>query len=188
MLNDWIELNDFNYFLTIHINNKLDYKKLMNNLKHKDKQLKYISLAVWSLKSNLHYHILVQTGLDIDTIYSKSKHLINNREEGLKPIWDKTMLKHYFIYENLKDDVIKLLEIDTRNNIILKNKQIDILKHGKLISNSRNIIKPIVIKYSGDTINEEIPELQDTIQIGTKEYKALDSSVTINNYIKRRKQ
>ncbi|MFV3031587.1 hypothetical protein ACLD44_19170, partial [Clostridium botulinum] len=145
------------------------------------------SLASWSIKSNLHYHILINTKLSIDELYDKSKYLINDRKKGLQEVTNKEGLQVYFAKDNLNDDIIALLKADTiavLDDEELKLKKIEILKHGKIINHSINLNKPIIKKYDGSIKISDIEELKGTRYIETKDIKTGTSNIQIDKFKK----
>lgn len=175
-LDNLCNLNKFNYWITIHVNSQSDYSKFIDRIKKADKQLKFISLASWSMESNLHYHILIQSTLEIDTINRKMSKL----NFDCKKVTNQTTLIGY-LRKNIAKDIINVLSSE---DLDLKHKQIEVLQSKNILSYSKNIIKPIVKKLDKDIKFADIEELQGAEYLETIEYNNLDSKIQIDKFEK----
>ena len=167
------DLNVFKYYVTIHVNTREDYKKLMNRLKKADKGLKFLSLAAWSFKSDLHYHILIDSTLSLSEV---TKRLYKLKDYDIQVIRNKKLVGYF--RKNIVDDIIKVLNSEDEE---LRDKQIEILKFEKILSYSRNIIKPEVKIIESI---EDLKELERAEHQQTKEYTSGSSRVIINKFLK----
>lgn len=175
-LDDLCILNKFNYWITVHVSSKNDYSKLIDRLKKADCNLKFISLAAWSIKSNLHYHILLNSTLNKDSIDKRLKKL----DYDSKIITNQTKLIGYL----RKNIVVDMIGILNSTDAELKDKQIEILRYKNILSNSKNIDKPIIIKLDKDIELKDIKELDNTQYTETIKYNNLDSKVQIDKFTK----
>lgn len=166
--------NKFKYHLTLSKINKLGLKRAIDRIKKADKNLSFVSLASWTIDTDLHYHILLNTKLTIKELNKKLKDIDSNITE----IYSGRILK--YLKKNINYDTLNVLRnIDNKE---LKDKQIEILEYSKILSYSRDIIyKPVEIK---NPTNKEIEQITKyTKYIKTIEYKKIDSNITIDKYI-----
>lgn len=167
--------NEFNIFLTIRNINKQSLKRFVDRLRKTDKQLQYVTLASWSIKIGLHYHIILNTSLSSEQIIQKLK----NENVKLENIYNKTKLVKYF-KKNLNYDTIHILK---QTNAELKQMQIEILSYSKILTYSKGIkYKPVTIKNPAD---EQIKEIYNNSEyIETIEYNNLNSKIQIDKFVR----
>lgn len=167
--------NEFKYHITLSKTNKLGLKRAIDRIKKTDKDLSYVSLASWTIETDLHYHMLVNTRLTIEEINKKLKNIDSNITE----IYSSRILK--YLKKNINYDTLSVLRnIDKKE---LKDKQIEILEYSKILSYSKDIkYKPIEIKNPTEEQIEEIKK--NTTYLKTIEYKKVDSNVIIEKFEK----
>ncbi|MBO3389482.1 hypothetical protein JJB46_14640, partial [Clostridium perfringens] len=155
--------------------NKLGLKRAIDRIKKTDKDLSYVSLASWTIETDLHYHMLVNTRLTIEELNKKLKNIDSNITE----IYSSRILK--YLKKNINYDTLSVLRnIDKKE---LKDKQIEILEYSKILSYSKDIkYKPIEIKNPTEEQIEEIKK--NTTYLKTIEYKKVDSNVIIEKFEK----
>jgi|SRR3712207_1316335 len=178
-LDNLCKLNNFKYWITIHVNSKKQYNNLMDTLKKADKELKFLSLASWSIESNLHYHIMINSILSKQDI---EKRLQKLNDYDIKLIENQSRLTGY-LRKNIVTDVIFILNsADEKFN----DKQLQILKYKNLLSCSKNLNKTIIKKIDSNSSIEDIEELKDTIHLtdNTIVFKNRDSIIQIDKFIK----
>ncbi|ELP5185394.1 hypothetical protein VB566_15115 [Clostridium perfringens] len=167
--------NEFKYHITLSKTNKLGLKRAIDRIKKTDKDLSYVSLASWTIETDLHYHMLVNTRLTIEELNKKLKNIDSNITE----IYSSRILK--YLKKNINYDTLSVLRnIDKKE---LKDKQIEILEYSKILSYSKDIkYKPIEIKNPTEEQIEEIKK--NTTYLKTIEYKKVDSNVIIEKFEK----
>ncbi|EGT3604765.1 TPA: hypothetical protein ACY4SM_002970, partial [Clostridium perfringens] len=140
--------NEFKYHITLSKTNKLGLKRAIDRIKKTDKDLSYVSLASWTIETDLHYHMLVNTRLTIEELNKKLKNIDSNITE----IYSSRILK--YLKKNINYDTLSVLRnIDKKE---LKDKQIEILEYSKILSYSKDIkYKPIEIKNPTEEQIEE---------------------------------
>lgn len=167
--------NEFKYHITLSKTNKLGLKRAIDRIKKTDKDLSYVSLASWTIETDLHYHMLVNTRLTIEELNKKLKNIDSNITE----IYSSRILK--YLKKNINYDTLSVLRnIDKKE---LKDKQIEILEYSKILNYSKDIkYKPIEIKNPTEEQIEEIKK--NTTYLKTIEYKKVDSNVIIEKFEK----
>lgn len=167
--------NEFKYHITLSKTNKLGLKRAIDRIKKTDKDLSYVSLASWTIETDLHYHMLVNTRLTIEELNKKLKNIDSNITE----IYSSRILK--YLKKNINYDTLSVLRnIDKKE---LKDKQIEILEYSKILSYSKDIkYKPTEIKNPTEEQIEEIKK--NTTYLKTIEYKKVDSNVIIEKFEK----
>lgn len=167
--------NEFKYHITLSKTNKLGLKRAIDRIKKTDKDLSYVSLASWTIETDLHYHMLVNTRLTIEELNKKLKNIDSNITE----IYSSRILK--YLKKNINYDTLSVLRnIDKKE---LKDKQIEILEYSKILSYSKDIkYKPIEIKNPTEEQIEGIKK--NTTYLKTIEYKKVDSNVIIEKFEK----
>ncbi|XZM68824.1 hypothetical protein ACSXAL_15240 (plasmid) [Clostridium perfringens] len=167
--------NEFKYHITLSKTNKLGLKRAIDRIKKTDTDLSYVSLASWTIETDLHYHMLVNTRLTIEELNKKLKNIDSNITE----IYSSRILK--YLKKNINYDTLSVLRnIDKKE---LKDKQIEILEYSKILSYSKDIkYKPIEIKNPTEEQIEEIKK--NTTYLKTIEYKKVDSNVIIEKFEK----
>jgi hypothetical protein len=169
---NYCELNDFNYFISVHATKK-EYENLNDRLRKADRNIKFLSLACWSKGANLHYHMLVDTKLKKVQLEKK----FQNLDRKIEKLRYQKGLEKYF-KKNIVEDILPLLNSKDPEH---KEKQIEILKYNKILSNSRNLIKPIIKKLDASTTLKEVIEAENAEYIETKEAKNKgDSKIRID--------
>ncbi|EGT3614310.1 hypothetical protein E5N06_13355, partial [Clostridium perfringens] len=140
--------NEFKYHITLSKTNKLGLKRAIDRIKKTDTDLSYVSLASWTIETDLHYHMLVNTRLTIEELNKKLKNIDSNITE----IYSSRILK--YLKKNINYDTLSVLRnIDKKE---LKDKQIEILEYSKILSYSKDIkYKPIEIKNPTEEQIEE---------------------------------
>ncbi|EGT0684940.1 hypothetical protein VOI02_003123, partial [Clostridium perfringens] len=140
--------NEFKYHITLSKTNKLGLKRAIDRIKKTDKDLSYVSLASWTIETDLHYHMLVNTRLTIEELNKKLKNIDSNITE----IYSSRILK--YLKKNINYDTLSVLRnIDKKE---LKDKQIEILEYSKILNYSKDIkYKPIEIKNPTEEQIEE---------------------------------
>ena len=169
--------NEFNYFLTVRGINRFSLKKLFDRIRKQDPNLKFISLASWSVDSPLHYHILLNTNLSKSELNKRLEKLDSN----LQQIYSNKV--HNYIKKNINFDTIHVLKQFTKelDNEELKSKVVEILDYSKILSYSKNIKhKPIEIKNPSKETLQEI--YNNDTYLETIEYKNVDSHVQIDKF------
>ena len=166
--------NSFNFYITIRGINALALKNFITRVRKADKELQYVSLASWSITSDLHYHILFNTNLSIEQLKSKSKKF----DIDIKIITNQKELLSYF-KKNLNYDTIHVLK--HFDILDFRNKQIEILECSKILNYSHGIKhKPIIIK---DPSQEQLQDIyNNTTYLETIEYNNLDSQIQIDKF------
>lgn len=168
--------NKFKYHVTLRGINKLGLKRAIDRIKKADKALSFVSLASWTINTDLHYHILINTKLTIEELNKKLKKIDSN----IREVYSMSGLLNY-LRKNLNYDTLNVLR--NIDNEELKDKQIEILEYSKILSYSKDIkYKPIEIKKPTEEQIEEIKK--DTTYLGKIEYKKLDCNVTIEKFEK----
>lgn len=148
VLDDYNMNNIFNVFITLSAITPKHKGELLKKLKTLDPSSSYVCLAAWTLSSDLHYHIAMNTTLDLDTI----KKTLNKCDAKAKEIYDQYGLFQYF-KKNINYDTIWVLK-QTENTTLdidldeLREKQLQILNYTKTLTASRNIGKAKVTKIS----------------------------------------
>lgn len=166
--------NTFKYFLTLRGINKQGLKRALDRIRKADKNLSYASLASWTVKTDLHYHILLNTNLTIQDLNKKLK----NIDSDIQNIYSDRV-KNY-IKKNINYDTNYILrQVD---NLELKDKQIEILEYSKILSYSTDIkYKPITIK---NPTQEQLEEVYNNTYLETRNYNKIASIVTVHKFIK----
>lgn len=177
---DCIEVsNSFNCFLTVRGINKNKMKKIFDCLRKKDNRLEYIRLAAWSIESDLHYHILLNSSLSIKEIEEKLRGI----DYDLQDIYDTKKLFKY-LKKNINFDVIHILKQLDNND--LREKQIEILEYSNILSFSKGInTKPEDTEVIKNPTEEQLSEVYKGDKyryMETVEYDKLDSSIQIDKF------
>lgn len=170
-LDNYSKLNQFDYYITIRDIDKDQYIKLINKLRKADKAMIYLSLASWSMKESLHYHILIQSFLTTEEIEKRTKDF----DTDIQTITDQEGLIGYF-KKNLIADIIQVLNSDN------KQRKIEIMEYTNILSASRNIIRPTIIKLPTDINISDIEELKDTEYLESKKYHNKNSIVEVDMF------
>ncbi|EOU1466882.1 hypothetical protein VOI00_003064 [Clostridium perfringens] len=167
--------NKFKYHVTLRGINKLGLKRAIDRIKKADKDLSFVSLASWTINTDLHYHILLNTTLTLEELNKKFKKI----DSDIKEIYSSKILK--YLKKNINYDTLYVLK--NIDNEELRDKQIEILEYSKILSYSKDIkYKPIEIK---NPTEEQIEEtIKDTTYLETIEYKKIDSNITIDKFEK----
>lgn len=163
MFNKYSKVNKFNKWVTIGNATKSNYTRFIDNLKYHDENIKYMSVASYGntdYNDNigfLHYHIFFNTTLENDIIENT---WINKNVK----IYDLETQNDYinrvkYCLNNLRENRDILEMTINENNISVK---LDVLKHGKLISNSRNINKPVKIE-NDDEVKKYLKENREKL-------------------------
>ena len=126
----------FNFFITLSGITKKEYMKFIDRLRKADKNLDYVSIAAWSEKSDLHYHIVIKTILAFSQLKDKIKFVDN------EDLIDKQLeILSYSKILNYSKYIKKPLEI--------KNPSIHELK---AISENYNCVKTIKFSKGNSTV------------------------------------
>ncbi|MBE6087362.1 MAG: hypothetical protein E7206_04780 [Clostridium beijerinckii] len=167
------ENNTFNYFVTINGITKKTLKKIINRVHMADKQLTFVTLASWTANADLHYHILFYSSLDKSQLENK----LNEGDALVKEIYDLEGLIRYFKRNINYDTCYILRQIDNKD---LHPKQIEILQYSKILSTSKNLALPKIIKNPSQQQLENI--YSNNTFIESIKYKKLDSSIIIDKF------
>jgi hypothetical protein len=168
--------NSFNVFITIRGINRLGLKRFIDRTRKADKNLAYVTLASWSIKMDLHYHIILNTSLSKKELEDKLK----NIDAKIEIIYNQKKLLKYF-KKNLNYDTIHILK--QINNKELRSKQVEILNYSKILCYSRNIKhKPKIIKNPSQKQLQEV--YNNATYLETIEYKNIDSTIQIDKFEK----
>lgn len=167
--------NTFKYFLTLRGINKQGLKRALDRIRKADSNLSYVSLASWTVKTDLHYHILLNTKLSIEDLNKKLK----KNDSDIQNIYSDRV-KNY-IKKNINYDTSYILrQVD---NTELKDKQIEILEYSKILSYSKDIKhEPIEIK---NPTSEQLEEVYNSTYLETRNYNKIASEVTVHKFIKK---
>lgn len=163
----------FNFFITLSGITKKEYMKFIDRLRKADKNLDYVSIAAWSEKSDLHYHIVIKTILAFSQLKDKIKFV----DAKIEKIYDQKKLIGYF-GKNLIQDTISILKKVDNEDLI--DKQLEILSYSKILNYSKNIKKPLEIK------NPSIDELKAISEnyncVKTIKFSKGNSTVRVNKF------
>ena len=169
--------NIFNFYITIRGINALALKNFINRVRKADKELQYVTLASWSVTSDLHYHILFNSNLSKEQLQSKTKKF----DIDIKIITNQKKLLEYF-KKNLNYDTIHVLK--HFDNLDFRNKQIEILEYSKILSYSQSIkYKPITIKAPAPEQVEMVYNKYTYLKNDSFEYSNLDSTVRVDKFV-----
>ena len=169
--------NSFNFYITIRGINALALKNFITRVRKADKELQYVSLASWSITSDLHYHILFNTNLSIEQLKSKSKKF----DIDIKIITNQKELLSYF-KKNLNYDTIHVLK--HFDILDFRNKQIEILECSKILNYSHGIKhKPIIIKDPAPEQVEMVYNKYTYLHDDSFEYNNLDSTIRVDKFV-----
>lgn len=169
--------NNFNYFITMRGINKLSSKKFLDRVRKVDNDFKYLTLASWSKALELHYHMMVYTKLSYNELEKRMRKIIDYKIER---IYNQHGLVKYF-KKNINYDIIHILKQDSSNDSELMDKQIEILKYGKIINVSNNVDKPKEIKSPS---NQQLQQLRKKhIFIEKFDYEVGNSRVEIEKFL-----
>lgn len=166
--------NEFNVFITIRGINSRALKLFIDRTRKADNNLEYVTLASWSIKMDLHYHILLNTSLNEEQLKDKLK----ETDADIQYVYNQQKLMQYF-KKNLNYDTSYILR--QVNNEELKDKQIEILEYSKILSYSKGIkCKPLEIK---NPTQEQLEEVYNkATYLETIEYDNLDSNIQIDKF------
>ena len=177
-LNFIINNNKFNYFITIRGINSKSLKKFLGRVRKSDKELKYLTLASWSKNLDMHYHILFYTNLSYEDLQKKMKDIVDYKIESI--YYQKGLLRYF--KKNINYDIIYILKQDSKNNSELREKQIEILKYGKLMNINKKVNTKVEIK---NPTHEQLNYIRNNYKFsGSFDYKVLGSNVSVEQYIK----
>lgn len=170
--------NKFNYFITIRGINKLSSKKFLDRVRKADKGFKYLTLTSWSKTLELHYHMMIYTKLSYNGLEKRMRKIVDYK---IDEIYDQHGLIKYF-KKNINYDIIHILkQDDNSNDSELMDKQIEILKYGKIINVSNNVDKRKEIKSPS---NKQLQRLrEENILIERFGYKMRSSKVEIEKFL-----
>ena len=172
-----INHNRFNYFITIRGINSESLKKFLDRVRKNDKELRYLTLASWSKNLNMHYHILFYTKLSYEELERKMKNIIDYKIIDI--YYQRGLLKYF--KKNINYDTIYILKQNSEKNSELRDKQIEILKYGKLININKKVNKEIEIRKPSI---EQINQIKKNNKLITSfNYKLLSSNVNVKRYI-----
>lgn len=172
-----INHNKFNYFITIRGINSESLKKFLDRVRKSDKELRYLTLASWSKNLNMHYHILFYTKLSYEELERKVKNIIDYKIIDI--YYQRGLLKYF--KKNINYDTIYILKQNSEKNSELRDKQIEILKYGKLININKKVNKEIEIRKPSI---EQINQIKENNKLITSfNYKLLSSNVNVKRYI-----
>lgn len=165
--------NDFNFFITLNKINSLALKKFIDRVHKADKELKYVTLACWTIDTGLHYHILFNTSLTASQLQDKLK-LIDN---DVKPIYDLKYLINYF-KKNINFNTCHILT--KFDNEELKDIQIEILEYSKILVTSKNVKMPKIIKNPTEEQLQDVYSSNEYLE--SFEYTKLDSTIIVDKF------
>jgi hypothetical protein len=173
-LTDYFNNNTFNYFLTLSVVDYKLFKKILDDIRDADKDRAYVSIAAWTIESDLHYHIALNTNLTkrklrkiISSAYNArgiyNCGISNNKRYRIKNIYNQAKLCNYF-KKNINYDtkyVLKQTENTTLNVDLdkLRAKQLEILNYSKILTYSNNLKKVKVTKIKNAT-PEQVAEIE----------------------------
>lgn len=176
--------NDFNFYITLNKINSLALKKFIDRVHKADKELKYVTLACWTINMGLHYHILFNTSLTSSQLKDKLKLLDCN----VKSIYDLEGLIVYF-KKNINYNTCHILRLfyaeELRKTLIyteeeIKDKQIEVLEYSKILVTSKNLKMPNIIKNATEEQLQDVYSNNEYLE--SFEYTKLDSTITVDKF------
>lgn len=142
ILKNIINNNKFKYFLTIRGINQREFKKIFERIRRLDKNLKYVILRSWSIKAELHYHILLDSKIEKEMIEKKLyRDNRKNKVDYKLDYIDNLNRVGQYMRKNINYDNIYVLK---QNENEYRDKQIEILEISRILTYSQNI------KYKSD--------------------------------------
>lgn len=175
ILKNIIKQNSFRYFLTIRGINQIEFKKIFERIRRLDKNLKYVVLRSWSIKSELHYHILLDLKIEKEIIEKKLYR--NNRKNKIDyklDYIDNLKRVGQYMRKNINFDNIYILR---QNEIEYKDKQIEMLEISRILTYSQNIKYKSDIKIVEDIKKFEIEKMVKNKQLISEKNYIVGTSV-----------
>lgn len=177
ILKNIIKRNSFRYFLTIRGINPIEFKKIFERIRRIDKNLKYVVLRSWSIKAELHYHILLDSKIEKNLIEKKLyRNSRKNKIDYKLDCIDNLKRVGQYMRKNINYDNIYVLR---QNEIEYKDKQIEMLETSRILTYSQNIKYKTDIKILENVTEFKIKEMVNNKQLVSEKNYIIGTS-TIN--------